>query len=42
MNEGGRGTKTLDRPARNSYWLLRYRCAKVLLAETDGHGIFQK
>ena len=38
----GRGVKTLGRPARNSYRLLRYRCAKVLPAEIDGHGIFQK
>ena len=38
----GRGVKTLGRPARNSYRLLRYRCAKVLPAEIGGHGIFQK
>ena len=42
MNERERGVKALGRPARNAYWLLRYRCAKVLLAEIDGYGIFQK
>ena len=42
MNEGERGVKTLGRPARNYYRLLRYRRAKVLPTEIDGHGIFQK
>ena len=31
MKEGERGVKMLGRPARDSYRLLRYRCAKVLL-----------
>ena len=40
MSGGERGVKTLGRPPRNSYRLLRYKCAKVLPAEINGHGIF--
>ena len=33
VNEGERDVKTSGRPAHNSCRLLRYRCAKVLLAK---------